>query len=658
MAVAEPPSPIAAAPRGPASGRLTYQPRITANRRQIDDRFPSLGFTIDTGGLAFFEVLLTTDPALFDPANAGRRSDANFYSSRKDGGLLPAAQAVHPFLVPSAVLRGFAAASPRPSALRYTLIAYESGDGAGPAFAHPPASLGSAAPSVIIARDFTGNTLAMVLSVSVHKLRRLGSAAGDTAPTPDEDAGEREDGYGAPPPTAVEASLAAIHPYQPAPPSPYHHPADTHDSLSQVGSRPMDPVHPDDVTATTGYQLAVLPGPVADPAGASRPARTPIDPLLPGQRMPATRRPPDQGIGYGHSQSAEFEADDPEPYDLVDDGDQVDYRSDTSMAAGRPAYAVDIDAHPGAYQSLDDPVAPEPGTEAGDARAITVDDKMRIIEHIAPFESGGDYGAINPDGEFAGRFGTNHPAYQRYHVGLSYGVIQFTQDSGTLGQLLVMMRDRDAATFTRIFGSDADRLIEVTTATGPGSSQSPDGRSARVQQVAGADLWDEPWVSRFRAAGGVEAFRAAQRELAARAYLDPMLQFAGWMGLDSERALTIAVDRAIQMGVHGARRWISEAAGPLSAPATRQQALVALGCADLRSFQASVAGLDVDGEWGPNTHAAMVGALRALGSASPVPIPTTDQMVEMLARRAASEPWHARLETLRTADLPSVRYKL
>ena len=476
-------------------------------------------------------------------------------------------------------------------------------------------------------------------------------------------AGEREDGYGAPPPTAVEASLAALHPYRPAA-APLYHPVAPVDHHG-ADARAWDPPRHDDASA--GYQLAVLPGPsTASPAAPapvapSHPTRmTPPDPLLPGQQMPAARHLAGQDTAYGWSQGAEFAADDPEPYDLVDDGDEVDYRTDTTMATGASPRRGDLAAPPGSFQSLDDTTAPVGATidEGGGARPITVDDKMRIIDHIAPFESGGDYGAINPDGEFAGRFGTNHPAYQRYHVGLSYGVIQFTQDSGTLGQLLSMMRDRDAATFAQTFGPDADRLIDVTTATGPASSQSPDGRSARVQPVAGADLWVEPWVSRFRAAGAIEAFKAAQRELAARAYLDPMLRFAGWMGLDTERALTIAVDRAIQMGVHGACRWISEAVGPLSAPATRQQALAALGYPDLRSFQASVAGLDADGEWGPNTHAAMVGALRALGSASPVPIPTTDQMVETLARRAASESWHARVDTLRSADLPAIRYQL
>jgi hypothetical protein len=120
----------------------------------------------------------------------------------------------------------------------------------------------------------------------------------------------------------------------------------------------------------------------------------------------------------------------------------------------------------------------------------------------------------------------------------------------------------------------------------------------------------------------------------------------------------MVVDRSIQMGVGGAKRWLASAVGPLDAPATQQQALAALGYPDLRSFQAATPGLTADGDWGPNTHAAMVGALRALGSASPVPIPTTDQMIETIVRRAASERWHRRVETLHTASMPDVRYQL
>jgi hypothetical protein len=325
----------------------------------------------------------------------------------------------------------------------------------------------------------------------------------------------------------------------------------------------------------------------------------------------------------------------------------------TSLEDGYQGEVDELDLHPGRYQSLDEP----PATPAA-AKPLTIDDKMRVIDRVAQFESRGDFSAVNPDGEFEGRFGADHPAYHRYHVGLSYGFIQFTQDSGKLGELLKMMRDRDPDEFARVFGPDSDQLIGVTTASGPSSAKSEGGRSARVQPVAGADLWQEPWLSRFRTAAANPRFQAAQRELAARAYLDPVLPFARWLGLDTERALTMVADRSIQMGLHGARRWIISAVGPLGAEATRRQAMAALGFSDLRSFQAATPGLRVDGEWGPDTHAAMVSALRALGPASPVPIPTTDQMVEAMVRRAASEPWHSRIEALRAAAMPDVRYLL
>ena len=79
-----------------------------------------------------------------------------------------------------------------------------------------------------------------------------------------------------------------------------------------------------------------------------------------------------------------------------------------------------------------------------------------------------------------------------------------------LGRLLRMMRQRDAQTFAQIFGGHAQQLIDVTTADGPPSSASPDGRSARVQPVESADLWREPWLTRFRRAGQHVPFQAAQ----------------------------------------------------------------------------------------------------------------------------------------------------
>jgi hypothetical protein len=86
---------------------VVARPRIFANRAQIDDRFPVLGFTIDTAGAPFYEVLLTTDRSLFDPANASRRASDTFYSSRQDGGLGHAEGTTAIYVVPTAVLRSF-----------------------------------------------------------------------------------------------------------------------------------------------------------------------------------------------------------------------------------------------------------------------------------------------------------------------------------------------------------------------------------------------------------------------------------------------------------------------------------------------------------------------------------------------------------------------
>jgi hypothetical protein len=282
---------------------------------------------------------------------------------------------------------------------------------------------------------------------------------------------------------------------------------------------------------------------------------------------------------------------------------------------------------------------------------LAIADKKAIIERIAGSESGSErYGAINADGEFKGRFGPSHPATGHHHIGLSYGIVQFTQDSGNLGRLLTMMRDRDAETFRQVFGADADELVRVTTADGPPASECDGGRSARTQPVGGADLWEQPWIDRFRAAGNVESFQAAQNELAATGFVDPMLPFCGNLGLDTDRALTMAVDRAVQMGVGGARHWIAAAAGPISTPAVRQQALATLGFDDVAGFQRAY-GQQPDNLWGPVTHAALVGALRALGAASPVPLPTVDQMLDALVRRAEGDGvlWVDRVRRLRAA---------
>lgn len=709
-------------------------PVINANRHRIDNRYPGLAFTVRTGSLPYFEVLLTTDRSLYIAANAGRRDVTNFYASRQDSGLIHANGGDAIYLVPPAVLKSFAQS--HPSEIFYTLIAYRDQNGNGPAFALPPEALPDEAPSVSVASDFRGHALSMILGIPAHMLRRVGGESGALAqytsslatayrPAPDPlvDRAEGEDGF-------LGTASGSASNFE-------------GEQLGDEWQTALGDSSADVWNSQDEYDLYHAP---ADPAG-EEPARSNGHAAAASYEMSGNGQGDggfvyedgyeDQGPIYGNSaiqsaaQASVFPKGMQEPHPLYDDeqtqegefgdagfaydensedeGDSLgvasaaeqnygynwDAQGADSFSAGQlsddddsyssqdghgddeyqmgwegSGFSAAAGSHYGdegelAYEALEapSPVVAGGSTGAGSAvvagrtQPLTIQEKRRTIERIAPFESGRDlYTAINSDGEFSGRFGTSHPAYQRFHIGLSYGIIQFTQDSGALGRLLAMMRDRDPATFSQIFGPDSDQLVRITSATGPASSQLPGGRSARVQPIGGADLWQPPWVARFQQAGNHVPFQAAQNELASNNYIDTMLRFAACLDLVTDRALTMVVDRAIQMGVGGAKRWIMDAVGPVQTASQRQQALTALHHADLRSFQSATGGLRPDGQWGPMTHAAMVGALRSLGVGSPVPIPTRDQMLDAMARRASGQAWARRVTELRNdrsfTDIP------
>src|SRR5205085_12177955 len=124
------------------------------------------------------------------------------------------------------------------------------------------------------------------------------------------------------------------------------------------------------------------------------------------------------------------------------------------------------------------------------------------------------YAAVNADGEFNDRA---HPFYQRRHIGLSWGIVQFTQASGALGRVLAACQRRDPQLFADSFGPDAEELLRVSNAA---------TEAERLQPVAGAMLWQAPWLERFARAGASPAFQAAQNEVAIEGYFDPNLAFA------------------------------------------------------------------------------------------------------------------------------------
>ena len=172
--------------------------------------------------------------------------------------------------------------------------------------------------------------------------------------------------------------------------------------------------------------------------------------------------------------------------------------------------------------------------------------KIGLSKIISKFE--GKFWSCNRDSEFKGRFDRGdrkHWASGKVHIGLSFGFIQFTQDGGSLGKLLKLMKAKNPEKFVDIFGPHSDELVKVTNRI---KGVRIKGRSRRVQKVGGHDLWDDYWIPRFVKAGKDEEFQDCQLDLASRAYLEPAIKHCKRLGITSERGLAMMYDRCIQHG--------------------------------------------------------------------------------------------------------------
>jgi hypothetical protein len=655
-AVAAPPAqqPAQTTPSvAPAPGPL---PTIVPNRRRLDNRFPVLAFAIRTFGRPLFEVLLTTDRSYFDSANAAKRTPANFHAGRQDGGLIHSTMDETAYVVPAGVLKRFAEATPRPSEIFYAVAVYETPDGP-PALSLPPQILATAAPSVLLSADFAAHTLAAVLSIPAEKLRSVSdvpsayAAAAPGDPELDDDgipaahavSWSSEDDDDDALAQAAEAWLAdpqalaldggEIPPDEPPPAITSAYDDDVDDALKLEAYNLED----DGYTSSNGGWAAQA----YDDAFADE-AQTFEDDLV-GESEEADAFAYDDGYdddphaqeaAWAGAEESVFPAGMPEPAMLADADDQ---RLDEELADAA-AYDEPYDEEQAFYEAYADAPAaaapaPAPAPTPVATRELDIPGKIALVTKVARL--------FEPDGFRAVRADPRS--------GLCFGFVGFSQASGRLGRLLTLMRERDLGRFRELFGADADELLRITNQHGAATGGAA-GRPARLQPVGGRELWAEPWISRFRAAGEYPPFQAAQNELAVRSYVDRMLRVAADLGLDTERALALLVDRAIQMGVAGAQRWLIAAVGPIKTDAQRQQALAALGVAGVREFQER-SHIRADGNFGPATHAALVGALRRLGAASPVPIPTRDQVMDAIVARVAADqaPWRQRVEAIRTS---------
>jgi len=608
---------------------------ITPCRQTISDRFPVASFVVNVPPQRIFEIACATDRQLFRSDRRGHRTPQNFYSSRS-GGLLraPAGQAT--YLLPSDQLRRFAGQR----RLYYTVGTYGDAAGGSPEFTAAPGD--PATPWLSLSPDFTGRTL--------DRSRLKGERA--------------EARYGANPPALVWGGDAFEPPAAPAPAQRRPTYDDGYSPDLWRGRDPADPADPSDPPdpepnggyagepagfedapalrareqaraygrrSSGGARSRAASAPVEPPGLAEPPASPPVSRAAAMAEPPGVEDPP-HPPAYGTSGAAEPS----EPPGLADPVDALKSRlSSQPDFVGTEGTAF---APPGVDDHYDDGDDGEGELSAtGQQTTLTIADKFRLAQSAARFESGEErYSAVNADGEFND---PAHEAYQRKHYGLHWGLVQLNQRSGALGRCLVACMRRDPVRFREAFGPAQDELIRVTTSA---------TEEERLKPVASALLWEEPWISRFREAGRIPEFQAAQNEIAIEGYFDPNLRFAAALGFDSDRSLAMLYDRCIGLGNAGGRRFVAKAVTPARDDASLQRALKALGHDSVQALQRS-ADLRESAELGPKGHAAMIAGLRGLGISSPVPVPSLEEMLDALVTAASGERFEDRLRQIRTA---------
>ncbi|HZX96408.1 MAG TPA: hypothetical protein VFE90_17940 [Myxococcales bacterium] len=568
---------------------------ITPCRATVSDRFPIASFVVHVPPDRLFEVACATDPLLFHPDQRARRRPENFVTSGSRGLLrAPAGEAT--YLMPTADLRRFAGAQ----RLYYALGAYRGVQHEDPVFTVAPRDP-RVAPCIQLAPDFTGGN-------------RLASAR------PPADAR-----YGSSPVScnwggdATAAKPAAI-------------PAAAYDDGFDPALWEKPEAERIEAPASAASELPRA-APVygrGDAAAAEEPAGYEDAPHL-----RQAGGPPPPRIGGAPAEAQEFE-DAPHLKRAGGRFGEValplhadlppDFAGEPAADADRAAPAGRSSAYSNDYSAEDLPAEGEQPSEAISIAANAAE-RLQLIEVVAALESGPEgYSAVNPDGEYND---PGSPQYGRVHVGLSWGFVQFAQRYGALGQVLQACRRRDERKgshfFDDVFGAEsAEELLRVTNA--PTEEQ-------RLAPVGGLPLWDPAWVEKFRQAGRITIFQEAQREVADQLFLLPNLQLAGWLGLDTQRALAMLFDRCVQMGPGGGPSWILKVAGPIKSKPQRDAALAKLGLASLSEFKKSV-GLPEDEQWGPAVHAALVSRMRPLGHESPVPVPSCAEIEELLVEAA------------------------
>lgn len=163
---------------------------------------------------------------------------------------------------------------------------------------------------------------------------------------------------------------------------------------------------------------------------------------------------------------------------------------------------------------------------------------IKILCLVAQMEGVGKFAALNLNTDGAG---------------LSFGIIQWAQKPGRLGEILRAFWQASTPEFVRIFGGGdpaiADGLISHTGKRHGGVNPA-NGKTAD----AAFDLVKPPWVGRFCEAALLREFQRVQAKTALSTFavsLDRLRQTAP--AVRSERGLAFLLDLANQFGDAGAR---------------------------------------------------------------------------------------------------------
>jgi len=276
-----------------------------------------------------------------------------------------------------------------------------------------------------------------------------------------------------------------------------------------------------------------LPGGGAQPPAGEQPAGGGTHTVQRGDTMWAIAR--QNGVSLDDLTKANPQIKDP---NLIYPGQQLNIPDASSRPVAQP-----IPANPdGSYPRGGDPKRPPSGgvdptklQAPGEAPAANtppsnnsngLSPSDRIIDYTARTEGGGRYDAWNPND--AGH-------------GISFGLIQFNQKSGSLPSLLRGMNEANPEKFAQTFGADSNKLLDES-------------------YVRSANFNTPEWKSRFQEAGRVPEFQQVQRDLAKSGYFNPAVAMGKDHGLTSERSQALLFDSCVQNGVGGTREMLDQAA--------------------------------------------------------------------------------------------------